>query len=924
MKKPIWYLPIRKWIQWSLTGGLLGIFLFIASPHSQAQVIPFTYWKAHHFFTWAGGPKFQTQSGYYGTQGVAGALNVPGEREQMTSWVDSSGNFWVFGGVGFDANGYNGDLNDLWMYSATTGLWTWMSGLTASSAAGNWGTQGTGSTSNYPSGRGESVSWVDSSGNLWLFGGDGWDSTGAWGYLNDLWKYTPSNGQWTWVSGSSTANPNGVYGTKGTGSTSNYPGGRAVPCSWVDASGNFWLFGGWGLPSTGSTLGDLNDLWEYTPGTGKWTWISGANNTLGSAGTFGTKGTGATTNTPSARNNTQGWYDGTNLWLFGGGGVDSTGASGYLSDVWEFTPSTKKWAWMAGPNTNGASGTYGTKGTGSTSNLPGARDALVSFKDSSGNFWLYGGQGFDSVGSNGTLGDLWEFKSSTLTWTWVSGPNVINQTGVYGTKGTANASNIPGTRAVSTGGIDSSGNFWLFGGFGFDGLGNGTTLSDLWKYNIASGNWTWMSGYSSDLQMANYGTQGTSSATSWPSGRGWTQFWTDTSGNFWLFGGFGIDSGTDVGNLSDLWKFNPASGQWTWVMGPTLQGAGGTYGTLGTANSSNVPGGRSSGTGVADTSGNLWLFGGNGFDGSQNYGALNDFWKYNIASGQWTWMAGSNVQGQSGTYGTQGTGSTSNIPGARDTLASWIDSSNNIWFFGGIGLDSAGSLGNLNDLWKYNTSNGQWTWMTGSNVIYASGTYGTLGVGSTSNTPGARQPAAMWIDKSGNLWLFGGYGSDSVGTVDNLNDLWKYTPSNGKWTWVSGSSTAAQYGTYGTLGVASAGNVPGARSGNSSAYWIDGAGNLWLFGGNGLDGVPNFGQLNDLWRFTPSTGMWTWMGGNNTANGAGIYGTLGVGALGNMPGSRPYSNAWLDKGGTAWIFGGTAVDSIGSGGPMNDLWRFSP
>jgi hypothetical protein len=28
---------------------------------------------------------------------------------------------------------------------------------------------------------------------------------------------------------------------------------------WVDKSGNFWLFGG--VP----ILGNLNDLWEYTP-----------------------------------------------------------------------------------------------------------------------------------------------------------------------------------------------------------------------------------------------------------------------------------------------------------------------------------------------------------------------------------------------------------------------------------------------------------------------------------------------------------------------------------------------------------------------------------------------------------------------------------------------------------------------------------
>jgi N-acetylneuraminic acid mutarotase len=43
-----------------------------------------------------------------------------------------------------------------------------------------------------PGGRNSISSWIDTSGNLWLFGGDGYDSTGELGYLNDLWQYNPS------------------------------------------------------------------------------------------------------------------------------------------------------------------------------------------------------------------------------------------------------------------------------------------------------------------------------------------------------------------------------------------------------------------------------------------------------------------------------------------------------------------------------------------------------------------------------------------------------------------------------------------------------------------------------------------------------------------------------------------------------------
>jgi len=37
-----------------------------------------------------------------------------------------------------------------------------------------------------------SVVWTDSSNNLWLFGGAGYDVNGNAGWLNDLWKWSGS------------------------------------------------------------------------------------------------------------------------------------------------------------------------------------------------------------------------------------------------------------------------------------------------------------------------------------------------------------------------------------------------------------------------------------------------------------------------------------------------------------------------------------------------------------------------------------------------------------------------------------------------------------------------------------------------------------------------------------------------------------
>jgi hypothetical protein len=105
------------------------------------------------------------------------------------------------------------------------------------------------------------LSWTDASGKFWLSGGYGLGTATTLGYLNDLWSYNPAAAQWTWVSGASTINQAGTYGTQGTASSSNVPGARDWSISWIDASGNLWLFGGWGYDSTG-VQGELNDLWK--------------------------------------------------------------------------------------------------------------------------------------------------------------------------------------------------------------------------------------------------------------------------------------------------------------------------------------------------------------------------------------------------------------------------------------------------------------------------------------------------------------------------------------------------------------------------------------------------------------------------------------------------------------------------------------
>jgi N-acetylneuraminic acid mutarotase len=282
-------------------------------------------------------------------------------------------------------------------------------------------------------------------------------------------------------------------------------------------------------------------------------------------------------------------------------------------------------------------------------------------------------------------------------WTWVSGSNLSLQAGVYGTKGTASPGNAPGGRAASVSWIDSAGNLWLFGGFGSDSVGGQGDLNDLWKFDGT--NWTWVSGSDVIYQNGVYGSKGTPSPSNIPGARNSAVSWTDSSGNLWLSGGNGNDSTGDQANLSDLWKFDGTN--WTWVSGSDVVSQSGVYGTKGTPSPSNIPGARNSAVSWTDSSGNLWLFGGFGNDSTGTISLLNDLWEFDGTN--WTWVSGSQLGGGAGTSGTLGIASASNLAASRVGAVSWIDTKDNLWLFGGLGKDPAGtnSTVNLNDLWLF-------------------------------------------------------------------------------------------------------------------------------------------------------------------------------------------------------------------------------
>jgi gliding motility-associated-like protein len=428
-------------------------------------------------WAWMQGSQNTNAAPNWGTQGVASLSNTPGGRLGAASWTDNNGNFWLFGGSGY---GFQ-YLNDLWMYSPVTRMWTWVKGDNLSNAQGSYGIKGISASTNRPSGRVFSGFWEDNTGDFWLYGGS--KQLGNPGDLGDLWKYEVSSNTWTWVSGTNLTNRYPVYGIQGIPDTANFLGNRYSPACWTDFNGDLWLFSG-GINSS-------DDLWKYSVPTNEWTWVKGNKNTLGiyNFGDYGIQGIASPTNLPGSRMQAATWLDNNgNFWMFGGWGnfrINQTTAYD-KNDLWKYEMATNEWTWMHGDSVAGVYDVYGTRGISDPLNKPGARYQSAAWKDSAGKFWLFGG--IRARGSNQYAefyNDLWRYDPITNEWSWHRGDNFTRGTAVYGIQAVVNSSNKPNARMVSTYWKDLEGNFWLYGGR-YQNVGSSTFYynEDLWKLSF--------------------------------------------------------------------------------------------------------------------------------------------------------------------------------------------------------------------------------------------------------------------------------------------------------------------------------------------------------------------------------------------------------------------------------------------------------
>lgn len=788
--------------------------------------------------------------------------------------------------------------------------WTWLHGRDMINYYSIYGTTGVADPDNWPGACSGSATWTTPDGQFWQLGGGR-------GYTNCLWRFSPASSSWACVSGPRPLNQRGSYGTLGVEDPANTPGARRGAATWVDPQGRLWLIGGDGEDAKG-LWGLFNDLWRYNPATGCWAWIAGSQfvNQKIVSGRMGETGP---TFTPGGLRGASTWVDAQGrLWLFGGYGYDDKNF-GYLNNLWRFDLQTGNWTWVRGNFTINQMNFYGPLGVPAYESMPGARMRACAWMTSDGLFWLYGG-----VCADGLRSCLWSFDPETELWTWVKGGGWYqNQAAVYGTLGQPDPQGSPGGRAFAAGWTGTDDKLWLMGGQGIDAYGVRTFLNDLWQFDPATGNWTWFKGLRADAEVQDFlgkaGPPGAEAPAYAPGARWNPNTWVDQTGRLWLLGGYRLSTSIDWESLNDLWRFDPATGNWAWIKGYNKDFAG-LYGTQGEAAPGNTPGARRDCAAWTDSHGQLWLFGGTSYDIHDLVGTIDDLWRLDPGSGTWTWVTGSHNLEAPPIYTEPGVENPNNTPGGRQSVSSWIDKEDRLWLFGG------GSWGTVrNDLWRYDPAKNVWVWVKGEFVSNTPGTFGGMGVEDPGSNPGSRWEAMSWLDGAGVFWMFGGWGYGSPSkTPGLLGAVWRFDPATECWTWVNGTNFPDQAGVYGERGIAEPENHPGNRS--AGASWIGRDGRMWLFGGNGLDQAGAQGVLNDLWFYDPGANMWTWVKGPSVVNQPGVYGEQGVAAPENTPGARSNAVTWTDRAGRFWLFGGSGIDAQAGSKKklLNDLWFFEP
>lgn len=347
------------------------------------------------------------------------------------------------------------------------------------------------------------------------------------------------------------------------------------------------------------------------------------------------------------------------------------------------------------------------------------------------------------------------------------------------------------------------------------------------------------------------------SSKEYPGSRNGASSWQGSNGMVWIFGG------QEAGGrkpLDELWSFDVKKRHWNFhhfsntsneqKPPPCFGCTSCSYGNkalvfapsgsfifdmegkhwIALDNLTASPDPRSQATDWCDTEkGILWMFGGHTASDQK----LGDFWQFAFKEMQWIEIKPNN--------------SKSVVPDKCSKASAWIHPFGHLYMFGG-----STHAGLTSDFWIFSPETFEWRKLSGiTGPEKCAGKYGTMGVASGNSYPGCREGAATWVDKQGDLWMFGGSGFDnfSRGVFAQsglLSDFWMFNTSSDQWVWIGGLSKSEGVPVFGEKGQPDLHNIPGPREGAVSFFFQE---TMWLFGGAGHDVKQFDGILNDLWMY---------------------------------------------------------------------------
>jgi hypothetical protein len=120
---------------------------------------------------------------------------------------------------------------------------------------------------NIPGGRSGASSWIDNRGNLWLFGGAGYDANGLPDNLNDLWEYELSVTIAVTQTVTVTPSSSSITATQSLSVTVTVSGGAGnpTPTGTVTLAGGGYTSGAIALSSGNATINIPRTSWPPGP-----------------------------------------------------------------------------------------------------------------------------------------------------------------------------------------------------------------------------------------------------------------------------------------------------------------------------------------------------------------------------------------------------------------------------------------------------------------------------------------------------------------------------------------------------------------------------------------------------------------------------------------------------------------------------------